>query len=384
MHQDPKILICAGAKRAGKTYIVNLLFLQHVVEFVGRRVKFILGGANQSSIRRNVLDDMEQLLGRRIKLDRQNSFPLFGNRVVCLEGTNSDAWKKARGFTAAGMFLNEATALHDRFVKECFSRCSYPGARVFIDTNPENPMHPIKTDYIDKNGSCLQCGRVNIKAFNFTLFDNDTLDPDYVDSIVQSTPSGMFTDRDIYGRWVNGEGVVYRDFDFGRHLLSAGQAAGKRYVRYIYGVDWGYEHFGAIVVIGVTEGGEYVLVREIAAQHQEIDYWVRAAKSVQAAYGDYPFYADSARPEHVDRFRREGLRTINANKAVMSGIEAVAAKIKQDNFYAVDCCKRFREEIAQYAWNERTGEPVKLYDDVLDAVRYAIYTDEIPPFAVLR
>ena len=27
-----------------------------------------------------------------------------------------------------------------------------------------------------------------------------------------------------------------------------------------------------------------------------------------------------------------------------------------------------------YAWNERTGEPIKQFDDVLDTIRYAIYT----------
>lgn len=28
-----------------------------------------------------------------------------------------------------------------------------------------------------------------------------------------------------------------------------------------------------------------------------------------------------------------------------------------------------------YAWNKNTGEPIKKWDDVLDALRYAIYTD---------
>jgi len=30
-----------------------------------------------------------------------------------------------------------------------------------------------------------------------------------------------------------------------------------------------------------------------------------------------------------------------------------------------------------YAWNETTGEPIKKWDDVLDALRYAIYTDSL-------
>ena len=30
-----------------------------------------------------------------------------------------------------------------------------------------------------------------------------------------------------------------------------------------------------------------------------------------------------------------------------------------------------------YVWNAKTGEPIKLYDDVLDAVRYAIYSEGV-------
>ena len=35
----------------------------------------------------------------------------------------------------------------------------------------------------------------------------------------------------------------------------------------------------------------------------------------------------------------------------------------------------FKKEIYMYSWNEKTGEPIKLWDDVMDALRYAIYTD---------
>lgn len=198
--EDPKILLLSGAKRAGKTYVAILLFLSHVAKYEGKNLTFIIGGATYSTIWRNILDDMEKIIGRNIKLDKKNSFQLFGNKIYVFAGSQSDAWKSARGFTSAGAFLNEGTALHDMFVKEVISRCSYQGARVIIDTNPENPSHPVKEDYIDKDGQTLGSGRLNIRAFHFTLYDNIFLDPEYVESIVASTPSGMFTDRDIHGK----------------------------------------------------------------------------------------------------------------------------------------------------------------------------------------
>lgn len=371
---NPKILICSGAKRAGKTFVLSFIYLAHIAKFKNMKLSFILGGATQSSIRRNILDDWEQLLGKELRLDKTNAIKVFGNKVYCFDGANSDDWKKVRGFTAAGALLNEATALHDTFIKESISRCSYPGARVFMDTNPENPAHTVKVDYIDHDGQRLDNGRLNIRVFNFSLFDNDALDPEYVESIVKATPSGMFTDRDIYGRWVAAEGIVYKDFDQAKHLRTAEQVKQVNMVTYFAGVDWGYEHYGAIVVIGQDDQGRSYLIEEHAAQHEEIDYWVDIAKGVKARYGNILFYCDSARPEHVSRFRREGLRARNADKAVLSGIEVVARGFKQDKLFVVNTAKRFKDEIFMYVWNDKTGEPVKQFDDVLDALRYALYT----------
>lgn len=374
-NEDPKILICSGAKRAGKTFIMILAFLAHIAKYKNQNLSFILGGATLSSLRRNIIDDMESILNKPLKFDKNNAIRIFGNKVYCFDGANSDAWKKARGFTAAGAFLNEGTALHDTFVKEVISRCSYNGARIFIDTNPENPNHSIKRDYIDKDGQLLDSGKVNIRAFNFTLFDNTALNTEYVDSIIKSTPSGMFTDRDIYGRWVTAEGIVYQDFDAKKHYISRKQAEAMHFKKYIAGVDWGYEHFGCITVIGKQEDGTAVLLEEHTKRHEEIDYWVNIGKMIKEKYDNIIFYCDSARPEHVQRFQRERLKAVNADKSVLSGIEQVAKLFKTDKLYIVDDVRRFKEEINQYAWNEKTGEPIKLFDDVLDSIRYAIYTD---------
>jgi len=379
IHEKPKILLASGAKRAGKTFVFILLFLMHIAKYEGQGLSFIIGGATQASIRRNILNDMEAILGKELKLNKANAVTVFGNKIYCFDGANADAWKKARGFTAAGALLNEGTALHDSFVKEVISRCSYKGARVLIDTNPENPAHSVKTDYIDKDGQTLDNGRLNIRAFHFTLFDNIFLDPEYVESIIASTPSGMFTDRDIHGQWVSAEGVIYKDFNKNIHYINREEFERVNIVKYFAGVDWGYEHFGAIVVLGKSDDDKIYLIEEHAKQHEEIDYWVKVAKEIKERYGNINFYVDTARPEHVVRFRRERIRAIDADKKVVAGIEEVARLFKLNKLFVVrDDVERFGKEIYLYVWNEKTGEPVKLWDDVLDAVRYAIYTELKP------
>lgn len=381
IEEQPKILICSGAKRAGKTFVLLLTFLGHISKYQNMGLSFIIGGATQASIKRNILNDLELILGKELRLDKANAVEIFGNRVYCFDGANADSWKKARGFTSAGAFLNEATALHDSFVKEVISRCSYKGAMVMMDTNPENPMHTVKTDYIDKDGQRLKNGRLNIRSFHFSLFDNNFLDPEYVESIVASTPSGMFTDRDIYGYWVAPEGVIYKDFKKDIHYISSKELGNKKvnFTKYFAGVDWGYEHPGSIVVIGQDDQGCFYLLEEHCKQHEEIDYWVKVAKDIKERYGNINFYCDTARPEHIVRYRREKLRALDADKAVVSGIEEVARLFKRDLFFIVeDKVSRFKKEIFMYVWNPNTGEPVKEWDDVLDSIRYAIYTHNKP------
>lgn len=375
INEKPKILIASGAKRAGKTYVFILLFLMHIASYENKGLNFIIGGATQASIRRNVLDDMELILGKELKLDKSNAVKIFGNKVYVFDGQNADSWKKARGFTSAGAFLNEGTALHDTFIKEVFSRCSYKGARILVDTNPENPMHPVKKDYIDNSGQKLSNGRLNIKAFQFTLFDNTFLDSEYVESIIASTPTGMFTDRDIYGKWVAAEGVVYKDFNEEIHYITEEEYNQKQIKKKYAGVDWGYEHHGSIVVIAEDMEGKRYLIEEHAYQHKEIDDWVKIAKGVIERHGNILFYCDTARTEHISRFGKEGIKARYADKSVLSGIEVVARGFKLNELFIIeDKVNLFKDEIYNYVWDEKKDEPVKANDDCLDALRYAIYT----------
>ncbi len=375
-YDNPKIMICSGAKRSGKTYVLTFVFLMHISKFKGKGYSFILGGTTQSSIRRNILNDLETILGKQITLSKDNHFKLFGNKIYCFDGANSDSYKKARGFTAYGAFLNEATTLHDTFVKEVISRCSGEGARIYMDTNPENPTHTVKVDYVDKDGQRLSNGQLNIKAFNFTLYDNTFLNKEYVESIEASTPSGMFFDRDILGIWVASEGVVYKDFNKDIHYIKEADIKDIQFKKYFVGVDFGWEHHGSMVVVGLGANDKYYLLKEYAYQHKDIDYWVNIAKDIVKEYGNINFYCDHARPDYISKLKVNGIRAINARKEVLEGISTIATLFKTNKLLILeDNVDIFKKEIYNYVWKNGKDEPVKTSDDVLDSLRYAIYTD---------
>lgn len=371
--EDFFILGLHGAKRTGKTVINNDIFLRELIRVrkIADNLKikepmYILAGVSSKTIQNNVLQEIYNRYQLDIKFDKHNSFTLFGVKVVQAFTGTIGGLGGIRGMTAFGAYVNEASLANEKVFKEIISRCSGDGARIVFDTNPDNPEHWLKKEYIDSKSD-------NIISYHFELDDNTFLSPRYIQNIKESTPSGMFYDRDIRGLWVTGEGVVYSDFDSNKHFIN--DVDNIEFETYIAGVDWGYSHFGSIVVFGIDKLNNWYLLEEHAKQFKEIDYWADVALDIKARYGNINFYCDSARPEHVERFRRERIRAINADKSVLSGIEEVARLIKLGRFFVVsDKVKVFKKEIYNYVWDEKTGNPVKENDDVMDSMRYAIYS----------
>nr|DAZ16856.1 MAG TPA: large terminase [Caudoviricetes sp.] len=377
LHHDYFMLINHGAKRSGKTIVDNDLFL-----FELRRAKrnaaaagiqnpqYILAASDLGSIHRNILNELSGKYGLEFRFDKYNRFSLFGVQVCCFGHSKINDLGRIRGMTAWGAYINEASVANEAVFDEIKSRCSGDGARLLMDTNPDRPDHWLKRDYIDRADG------KTIVEYSWKLDDNTFLTDRYRDSIKASTPSGMFYDRAINGAWTSADGMVYPDFDQKIHYIPFSQVPLDKIVRWFVGVDFGWEHYGAFVLIGKAEDGRYYLVQEWAAQHQHIDRWVEIARSIKAQRGDIHFYCDGARPDYVQELRKAGIQAIYARKDVVAGISEVASLYKQRRLFIVqENAPRFAQEIYGYVWKPGADEPVKTNDDVQDAVRYAIYSD---------
>lgn len=378
------LLINHGGVRAGKTIIDNLIFLYQIKEVAELAKKegvehplYILAGVSSKTIANNVLNPLADMYGFNFHFDKWGNFDLFGVTVVQAYTGSISGLGGIRGLSAWGAYINEASLANEEVFDEIRKRCSEGKGRVICDTNPDIPTHWLKKKYIDNPNHSEE-----IISFHYTIDDNTFLSKRYVDSVKATTPSGMMYDRAVLGLWVAGQGAVYRDFDERTMAKKNLISRIPRDATFYAGVDWGYEHKGSIVVMADYKGSTYLL-EEDTEQYREIDYWVAKAKQVKAKYGNIRFYADSARPEHVVRFNREGLHCINANKQVLSGIEEVASLMKQGKFFIdADKTPEFLSEVYEYVWDEKTGMPVKQNDDCMDAVRYAVYTQHHNPVSV--
>ena len=377
MNTDYFMLINHGAKRSGKTVVDNDLFLyelrriRRIADRIGvKHPQYILVGSDLGAVHRNILNELTNKYGLEFQFDKFNRFDLFGVRVCCFGHSKINDLGRIRGMTAFGAYINEATKANQEVFNEIKSRCSGDGARLLIDTNPDNPLHWLKQDYINKAD-----GRT-IAEFHWKLTDNTFLSDRYRQSIIDSIPSGMFTDRDVNGAWAAASGIVYPDFQEDIHFIHADQLPPM--MRHFVGVDFGWEHYGAFTLFGVGVDGNLYLLREWSAKHRSIDDWIAIGKGIVSNCGDIMFYCDSARPDLIREMQVGGLRAMNAIKDVVAGIGYVASLFKQRKLFVVsEDVSQFKKEIGVYAWKENADEPVKEMDDVMDSMRYGVYSDKI-------
>ena len=376
LHDDWKYLILSGAVRSGKTYIDNYIFLlemKRVSELAKKNgdvnPKYILAGYSNGSIYNNVVSELTNTFGIDPKFDRHGHFHIFGVEVVPAYTGSSRGIGAIRGMTAFGAYINEASLATEGVFQEIIQRCSKEGARIICDTNPDNPQHWLKTEYIDNKDP-----KARIKSFHFTLEDNTFLPKDYVEALKAATPSGMFYDRAILGLWVTGDGVVYEDFN--KNTMIVDEVPEN--LDYYCGIDWGFAegHENVITVFGDDPDTDVTYLLDIySSTGKYIDYWVEIAQQIQEKYGyGINFWADSARPEYVSYFQQNGIQARNADKSVMDGVEYCSSRIKLDKFRVLkSCSKPFLDDVYQYVWDPVKGVPKKEHDNVMDSFRYAVF-----------
>ncbi|WP_407366404.1 PBSX family phage terminase large subunit [Limosilactobacillus oris] len=376
LNEDFKYMILAGAVRSGKTYIDNFLFLmdlrraKQLAEKNGdKHPQYILAGYSSGTIYNNVISSLEKQFGFDLRTDRHGHYNLFGIDIVPAFTGSIRGLGSIRGMTSYGAYVNEASLAVEDVFQEIVSRCSVEHSHIIADSNPDNPQHWLKTKFIDNDDP-----KARTVYYHFTIDDNPTLAPDYVESL-KASKSGMFYERDILGLWVTGEGTVYSDFDKSTMVIERSKLSDS--LTYTAGVDWGFDHPTAIMVVGHDDKGNYYLVDEAYGQFQQVDpHWIGVAQEFRKKYGaNMPFWCDTARTEHIRNFQQHHINAKYGYKNVLDGVEKVAALIEQHKFYVVEgAAPNFINEIYQYVWDEKTGAPVKDHDHAQDAVRYCIAT----------
>jgi PBSX family phage terminase large subunit len=386
LNSDAKINVSHGAVRSGKTFITNLRWLKYIRE--GPEGKLLMSGRTKQTIKDNVLDDLFALVGKSNYKYNQSTgdLTIFNRQIKVVGADNALSEEKIRGQTYAGWYGDEITIQHQSFVKQAITRCSVAGAMIFWTTNPDHPKHNIKTNFID-NKEMNDKGQV--KTWHFLLEDNKTLTDDYVD-LLKASFSGVFYERNIEGKWVLAEGIVYgSDFTEQTHTKRDSEIermlAEGAFSHFIAGVDFGYTHPMAGMLVGVTHDWEYYLIDEYYRTQQRTEslaswftrYEEKLGKKIQI------LFCDSAEPDRIMTLKTHGLRATGSDKQISAGINTVQTCFKNMRLFIADRCVNTISELGLYRYPDKDESdkivkdvPVDADNHALDALRYVIHNYE--------
>ena len=377
-------IICDGAVRSGKTSWMSQSFVLWAMGSHDRQ-NFAICSKSVGAAERNIIrplmgikylrDNFELRYNRSShemivrRGSRENRFYIFGGR-------DESSASLIQGLTAAGALLDEVALMPRSFVEQTLARCSVEGAKLWFSCNPEGPRHWFYQTWI------LQAKKMRALHLHFTLDDNPGLSAD-TKAQYEAMYTGTFYERFILGRWVLAEGLIYpkvnasyfRDFD-----------VSKVDIKYC-AIDFGTDHPTVMVFGGIMEGNKHDW-RIVAEYYDE--------KSDKTTYDHYVGFLDmckklGADPNRVtiaidpaakvlrQEFLQHGLACVRAINDVLPGIDFTRRAIYDGVLSFHASMKMALKQFGSYSWDPKASErgedkPIKIKDDIMDAIRYFGYT----------
>lgn len=369
-----RINVWDGSVSSGKT-VGSIYRWIHYTQ-TGPPGKLVMVGKTERTLRRNIINPLEEILGRRIHYNRGDGEIQIGKRLIHVVGANDErAEGKIRGSTYAGGYGDELTLWPEGFFKMLMSRFRVAGAQMFGTTNPDSPGHWLKKKYLDR------IEHLNLKRFHFVLDDNPFL-PDEYKRDLKAENTGLWYKRYILGQWVLAEGAIY-DMIRDSHFLDV---VPKVFSNFIVGVDYGTSNPCTFGLYGFNRTPPVYLLKE---------YWFDSAEAgYQKTDGQYAndmedflgntkvdaIYVDPSAASFKLELQRRGRWTVkDANNDVLDGIRHVSTMLANGQYFMSKECTHTRENYEAYVWDSKAqshGEdkPVKENDHACDRDRYAIFS----------
>ncbi len=359
---DKRFIINQGGSRSSKTYSLCQLIIVYCLQNPNKVVSIVR--KTFPALRATVMRDFFEVL-KDLNLYEKQSHNMseniyrFGNGSL-VEFFSVDDEQKVRGRKRDLGWCNEANELWFEDFQQLNMRTEF---KMIFDYNPSDSSSWLYE--LPKDESVL------IKS---TYKDN----PFLPESIKRQIEDLSRTDEALYQIYALGEKAISKTNIFNTWTFIMRRP--ERFKNYVYGLDFGYNHPTALMRVYWCDGDIYIepVVYESYLTPSELIERFKQLNIEQSV----DILADYSRPEIIAEMQNAGFNVNNANKNVKSGINAVKT-------FKVWCQQddNLKKEYENYKWKKVgdniTDEPVKLYDDAMDAVRYAVmfikemyYTDD--------
>lgn len=379
-----KINVASGSIRSGKTLASLFAFLL-ALNNAPSRGEIVIVGKTSNTVYRNIfapLQDVELFgpIAKTVHFSRgAQTGKIMGREVHVIGAADSVSEERIRGMTVALAYVDEVTLIPENFWNQLIGRLSHPDSRLIGTTNPDNPRHWLKVDYIDRRDE-------EFFHQHFTIDDNPSLDPKTV-AFWKRQYSGLFYDRFILGLWKSAEGAIFDSFDESVHVVDELPVMIKTLGA---GIDYGTANPFAAEVLQLGEDRNLYITHEYfyssRANHGKQKTDVEYSTDYQSFLKEhelYPTYhiVDPSASSFKEQLRRDRLAgsVTHAKNRVNDGIRTVSSLLTAERLFIHRSCVNLIREIPGYSWDARyqkMGEdrPIKENDHATDAMRYAAHS----------
>ena len=350
LNSDKRFIINQGGSRSSKTYSLCQLVIVWCLQNPNKVVSIVRKTfpALRATVMRDffeVLKDLE--LYEKANHNMSENIYRFDNGSI-VEFFSVDDEQKIRGRKRDIGWCNEANELWFDDFQQLNMRTE---SKLIFDYNPS-----------ESSGWLYELPEAESVLIKSTYKDN----PFLPESIKRQIEDLKRTDEALYQIYALGEKAVsksniYTNWTFVQHRPS-------KFTQYVYGLDFGFNHPTALIRVYWHEKDIYiepVIYESYLTTSDLIERFNNLGidKSID-------ILADYSRPEIIAEMQIAGYNVNNANKVVKKGIDNVKS-------FGVMCQDdpRLKKEFDNYKWKKIgdtiTDEPVKLFDDAMDAIRYA-------------
>lgn len=346
-----RFIVNEGGSRSSKTYSLCQLVIVYCLQNKGKVVSIIR--KTFPALRATVLRDFTEILKdlgiysleAHNKSEQIYTFP-NGSMV---EFFSVDDEQKIRGRKRDIAWCNEANELYFDDFTQLNMRTEH---KLIFDYNPS-----------DNSSWLYELPAEDTVLIRSTYKDN----PFLPQSIRNQIEDLKRTDEALYQIYALGQKAVSKSNIYSNWTFMTHRPA--RFTSYVYGLDFGYNHPTALMRVYWHERDIFI---EPVIYESYLTTTMLIEKMAQLNIEkEVTILADYARPEIIAEMVNSGYDVINANKVVKKGIDYV----KTFGVYCMEN-KEIKREYDNYKWKKIgdhiTDEPVKLFDDAMDAVRYAV------------
>ena len=365
-------LMIMGSAGSGKTIFACTKIILYALKYPNARIgvfRLTLPSLRETSWLeiRNLLDTYNI----EYKENRSNGIITLSNGST-ISFTPVDDEKKLRSLNLDMVYIEQCEEITEDAFIELDLRIRNEvakkyGGQMLIVVQPSNKSHWLYRLFYNEKPNDPDYAKVH-----FSYLDNPFL-PEEQKKVYEGLRE---TNYDRYlthtlGEWISSS----------KQIFTTNWSVGfdRRYFNYyVGGVDYGYNNPACFLLCGVYDDEFYILGEVYKAEMTTSEFLeeIEALLSrFELRFNDIEsVYADSADPESIEVFCRNGLNTYGSVKNVKAKIDTA----RETKIHVSEDCVNLIRELPMYSWKrnkdgELLEEPVKKDDHSIDALCYAIY-----------